>query len=86
MVKYSSTLGLSAFGGQSDILLLRLLLITALSDGGTQVKFNRRDENVLASSHMNEVHIWDRRASANFPFQRSYAYTIVERILAGITD
>ncbi|KAI6121184.1 hypothetical protein F5141DRAFT_1257710 [Pisolithus sp. B1] len=29
--------------------------------GGTQVKWNRQDENVLASSHMDEVLIWDRR-------------------------
>jgi len=29
--------------------------------GGTQVKWNRQDPNVLASSHMNEVLIWDRR-------------------------
>jgi WD40 repeat protein len=31
--------------------------------GGTQVKWNRQDGNVLASSHMNEVLIWDRRVS-----------------------
>ncbi|KIJ15733.1 hypothetical protein PAXINDRAFT_162821 [Paxillus involutus ATCC 200175] len=29
--------------------------------GGTQVKWNRQDPNVLASSHMDEVLIWDRR-------------------------
>ncbi|KAI9464767.1 hypothetical protein F5148DRAFT_1276407 [Russula earlei] len=29
--------------------------------GGTQVKWNRQDGNVLASSHLNEVLIWDRR-------------------------
>ena len=31
--------------------------------GGTQVKWNRQDPNVLASSHMDEVLIWDRRVS-----------------------
>ncbi|KAH8109914.1 WD40-repeat-containing domain protein [Phellopilus nigrolimitatus] len=30
--------------------------------GGTQVKWNRKDGNILASSHLNEVLIWDRRA------------------------
>lgn len=30
-------------------------------DAGTQVKWNRQDGNVLASSHKNEVLIWDRR-------------------------
>jgi hypothetical protein len=34
--------------------------------GGTQVKWNRQDGNVLASSHMNEVLIWDRRVSRFF--------------------
>lgn len=29
--------------------------------GGTQVKWNRLDGNILASSHLNEVLIWDRR-------------------------
>ncbi|XP_006457486.1 hypothetical protein AGABI2DRAFT_189013 [Agaricus bisporus var. bisporus H97] len=29
--------------------------------GGTQVKWNRRDSNILASSHANGVFIWDRR-------------------------
>ncbi|KAK1232910.1 hypothetical protein PQX77_003923 [Marasmius sp. AFHP31] len=28
---------------------------------GTQVKWNKRDPNILASSHANEVLIWDRR-------------------------
>ena len=28
---------------------------------GTQVKWNRVDGNILASSHLNEVLIWDRR-------------------------
>ena len=35
---------------------------------GTQVKWNRQDGNLLASSHMNEVLIWDRRVS---PYQES---------------
>lgn len=39
---------------------VKLIVLIA---GGTQVKWNRRDANVLASSHMNEVLIWDRRVS-----------------------
>ncbi|KAI6038574.1 hypothetical protein EDC04DRAFT_1953831 [Pisolithus marmoratus] len=35
--------------------------LCAFSAGGTQVKWNRQDMNVLASSHMDEVLIWDRR-------------------------
>lgn len=31
--------------------------------GGTQVKWNRQNKDVLASSHMNEVLVWDRRVS-----------------------
>ena len=31
------------------------------SAGGTQVKWNRKDGNILASSHLDEVLIWDRR-------------------------
>jgi hypothetical protein len=36
------------------------------SAGGTQVKWNRQDGNVLASSHLNQVLIWDRRVSGSF--------------------
>ncbi|KAI0045953.1 hypothetical protein FA95DRAFT_1543206, partial [Auriscalpium vulgare] len=35
--------------------------LCAFNAGGTQVKWNRQDGNILASSHMNEVLIWDRR-------------------------
>ncbi|KAG8221615.1 hypothetical protein J3R82DRAFT_1892 [Butyriboletus roseoflavus] len=35
--------------------------LCAFNSGGTQVKWNRQDPNVLASSHMDEVLIWDRR-------------------------
>ncbi|KAI6032602.1 hypothetical protein F5J12DRAFT_795392 [Pisolithus orientalis] len=38
-----------------------VLGLCAFNAGGTQVKWNRQDANVLASSHMNEVLIWDRR-------------------------
>lgn len=44
----------------------RFLLVThlkELSAGGTQVKWNRNDGNILASSHLDEVLIWDRRVS-----------------------
>ncbi|KAF5346263.1 hypothetical protein D9756_011276 [Leucocoprinus leucothites] len=34
---------------------------SAFKAGGTQVKWNRKDGNILASSHANEVLIWDRR-------------------------
>ncbi len=36
------------------------------SAGGTQVKWNRQDGNVLASSHLNQVLIWDRRVRGSF--------------------
>ncbi|KAF8209638.1 hypothetical protein K438DRAFT_1711879 [Mycena galopus ATCC 62051] len=35
--------------------------LSAFNSGGTQVKWNRQDPNVLASSHAGEVLIWDRR-------------------------
>ncbi|KAI0689793.1 hypothetical protein BC835DRAFT_1367485 [Cytidiella melzeri] len=35
--------------------------LCAFNAGATQVKWNRQDGNLLASSHMNEVLIWDRR-------------------------
>ncbi|KIJ64123.1 hypothetical protein HYDPIDRAFT_112664 [Hydnomerulius pinastri MD-312] len=38
-----------------------VLGLCAFNAGGTQVKWNRQDPNVLASSHMDEVLIWDRR-------------------------
>ncbi|TFY55210.1 hypothetical protein EVG20_g9404, partial [Dentipellis fragilis] len=46
----------------------------AFNAGGTQVKWNRQDGNVLASSHMNEVLIWDRR-KGSVPVQRIEAHT-----------
>ncbi|TFK38773.1 hypothetical protein BDQ12DRAFT_630610 [Crucibulum laeve] len=35
--------------------------LSAFKSPGTQVKWNRQDANILASSHGNEVLIWDRR-------------------------
>lgn len=35
--------------------------LCAFNAAGTQVKWNRQDGNILASSHMNEVLVWDRR-------------------------
>ncbi|KAF8972462.1 hypothetical protein BDZ97DRAFT_1781105 [Flammula alnicola] len=35
--------------------------LSAFKAGGTQVKWNHQDGNLLASSHSNEVLIWDRR-------------------------
>lgn len=39
--------------------------------GGTQVKWNRKDGNIFASSHSEEVFIWDRRVShsSDYPVQ-----------------
>jgi hypothetical protein len=33
------------------------------SASGTQVKWNRQDPHILASSHAKEILIWDRRVS-----------------------
>jgi len=38
-----------------------VLGLCAFNAAGTQVKWNRQDENILASSHMNQILIWDRR-------------------------
>ncbi|KAJ7894421.1 hypothetical protein B0H14DRAFT_3854291 [Mycena olivaceomarginata] len=38
--------------------------LCAFNAGGTQVKWNRQDPHVLASSHAGEVLIWDRRRGA----------------------
>ncbi|KAG6909082.1 hypothetical protein DXG01_002063 [Tephrocybe rancida] len=35
--------------------------LSAFKAGGTQVKWNRQDANIIASSHSDEVLIWDRR-------------------------
>ncbi|KAI0763928.1 hypothetical protein BD413DRAFT_197550 [Trametes elegans] len=43
--------------------------LCAFGPGGTQVKWNRIDGNILASSHSNEVLIWDRR-KGSLPIQR----------------
>ncbi|KAH0828570.1 hypothetical protein J3R83DRAFT_2840 [Lanmaoa asiatica] len=45
-----------------------------LPSGGTQVKWNRQDPNVLASSHMDEVLIWDRR-KGSLPTARIRAHS-----------
>ncbi|EPS40546.1 hypothetical protein H072_5615 [Dactylellina haptotyla CBS 200.50] len=41
--------------------------------GATQVKYNRQDENVIASSHDKLLHIWDKRKGA-FPLQTIQAH------------
>ncbi|KAI0827210.1 hypothetical protein BC628DRAFT_1371452 [Trametes gibbosa] len=43
--------------------------LCAFGPGGTQVKWNRVDGNILASSHSDEVLIWDRR-KGSLPIQR----------------
>ncbi|CCM03390.1 uncharacterized protein FIBRA_05520 [Fibroporia radiculosa] len=48
--------------------------LCAFGSGGTQVKWNRRDGNLLASSHQNEVLLWDRR-KGSLPISRIQAHT-----------
>ena len=52
--------------------------------GGTQVKWNRQDGNILASSHSDEVYIWDRRVSHSsmhtVSASLSYCATLSERV------
>ncbi len=43
---------------ESDAAVIRL---SAWGMAGTQVKWNRQHEHILASSHGNEVRIWDTR-------------------------
>ncbi|KAI0674045.1 hypothetical protein C8Q78DRAFT_1143275 [Trametes maxima] len=43
--------------------------LCAFGPGATQVKWNRVDGNILASSHYNEVLVWDRR-KGSLPLQR----------------
>ncbi|KAI0718425.1 hypothetical protein C8T65DRAFT_570731 [Cerioporus squamosus] len=47
--------------------------LCAFGPGGTQVKWNRVDGNILASSHASEVLIWDRR-KGSLPIQRIRAH------------
>ncbi|RDX46433.1 hypothetical protein OH76DRAFT_1406950 [Lentinus brumalis] len=47
--------------------------LCAFGPAGTQVKWNRVDGNILASSHANEVLIWDRR-KGSLPIQRIRAH------------
>ncbi|KAH8096852.1 hypothetical protein BXZ70DRAFT_944805 [Cristinia sonorae] len=50
-----------------------VLGLCAFNAGGTQVKWNRQDGNILASSHANEVLIWDRR-KGSLPTSRINAH------------
>jgi hypothetical protein len=36
-----------------------------LTGGGTQVKWNRQDDHILASAHGNDIFIWDTRVSSS---------------------
>ncbi|KDQ52927.1 hypothetical protein JAAARDRAFT_61692 [Jaapia argillacea MUCL 33604] len=47
--------------------------LCAFNAGGTQVKWSRQDPNILASSHMTEVLIWDRR-KGSLPITRVKAH------------
>jgi WD40 repeat protein len=40
-----------------------VIRLSAWGVAGTQVKWNRQHDHILASSHGNEVHIWDTRVS-----------------------
>ena len=55
--------GFSAFNGKFPFRMLgkNIKRLTPSAAGGTQVKWNRRDANILASAHASEVLIWDRR-------------------------
>ncbi|EJD08524.1 uncharacterized protein FOMMEDRAFT_101954, partial [Fomitiporia mediterranea MF3/22] len=46
---------------------------SSFATGGTQVKWNRKDGNILASSHLDEVLIWDRRKGST-PVSRVRAH------------
>ncbi|KAK2464862.1 hypothetical protein APHAL10511_002938 [Amanita phalloides] len=48
--------------------------LSAFKFGGTQVKWNRQDGNILASSHANDVYIWDRR-KGSLPVTRIRAHS-----------
>lgn len=48
--------------------------LSAFKASGTQVKWNRQDGNILASSHSNEVLIWDRR-KGSLPITQIQAHT-----------
>ncbi|KAJ7029772.1 hypothetical protein C8F04DRAFT_1115839 [Mycena alexandri] len=54
--------------------------LSAFNAGGTQVKWNRQDPHLLASSHAGEVLVWDRRKgslpSARLRAHRSKIYGI----------
>ncbi|KAG6865819.1 hypothetical protein C0991_011438 [Blastosporella zonata] len=47
--------------------------LSAFKAGGTQVKWNRQDANIIASSHADEVLIWDRR-KGSLPIKRIKAH------------
>ncbi|KAJ7292557.1 hypothetical protein C8J57DRAFT_1490063 [Mycena rebaudengoi] len=47
--------------------------LSAFNSGGTQVKWNRQDPHILASSHAGEVLIWDRR-NGSLPTTRLRAH------------
>ncbi|KAI0794847.1 hypothetical protein C8Q75DRAFT_847958 [Abortiporus biennis] len=51
-----------------------VLGLCAFNAGGTQVKWNRQDGNILASSHANEALIWDRR-KGSLPVSRIAAHS-----------
>ncbi|EIN05572.1 hypothetical protein PUNSTDRAFT_145950 [Punctularia strigosozonata HHB-11173 SS5] len=50
-----------------------VLGFSAFEDAGTQVKWNRQDPHILASSHGNAVLIWDRR-KGSLPVSRTVAH------------
>ncbi|KAF5386494.1 hypothetical protein D9757_005834 [Collybiopsis confluens] len=51
-----------------------ILGLCAFSSPGTQVRWNRRDPNILASSHVDKVHLWDVR-KGSLPLKTIEAHT-----------
>ncbi|KAJ7184758.1 hypothetical protein C8R46DRAFT_1158882 [Mycena filopes] len=77
----ASTGGLASRNAYAAVPLAHDAVLTSLPPaGGTQVKWNRQDPHVLASSHAGEVLVWDRRKgslpSARLRAHRSKIYGI----------
>lgn len=50
-------------------------LFSCLVAGASQVKWNRRNQHLLASSHDGDVRIWDRRVSDTLDFYTLNSYS-----------
>ena len=69
-------LGLCAFNGTYEVMAFCMSTecIIDYPAGATQVKWNRQDGNILASSHMNEVLIWDKRVRQTLFIVSTHSY------------